>query len=57
MGLVIHILLTVALIQFPVLRLVESDSPRKQIVGVIAAVLQVFSEIVPLFSLVKFFNI
>lgn len=56
-GLVIHILLTMALIQFPVLRLVESDSPGKQIVGVIAAVLQVFSEIIPLFSLWQIWSV
>lgn len=52
-GLVIHALLTMALIQFPILRLVESHSPGQRIVGIIAAVLQVLSEIIPLVSLVK----
>lgn len=52
-GLIVHITLTIVLIQFPILRACKSNGNAKYIIGWIAAIMQGLSEIIPLVKLVK----
>ncbi|CAO2191288.1 unnamed protein product [Urochloa humidicola] len=52
-GLVSHIVLTVALLQFPIFKWVHKNSQEKLIFGVISAFFQNLAELIPLIMLVK----
>jgi hypothetical protein len=53
----VHIVLTIALLQFPIFKWVHKKSPAKIIFGVVAAMFQNSAQLMPLGMLViKFFS-